>query len=322
MQCRRTSVVGRRQLHDDVAAVRHGVDRVEQQIGEDLAELRGAGADQRHGLQARDHVDEDALGLHLLLPARARQLHGALDHARRIDHGLLRIGRAVELAQPPHGLRRVHRGRADGVQHVERLLAVVEDLGRGEQEIRESEDRHQRVVEVVRHAAGHLPERAEAFVLDHVRLRLLELLDGLRELAVGLPDLALHRAPRGHVPDDGAHPDRLAVLAPYDHRRQVHGHARPVGAHVFLVEVDGVAALPHAPRGLGFAGLVLGRGEVLVGQPAEEFLAGPADEAAERVVDIGQASVHRAETDGVLGRVVQPLESLVERRRFGSLVPV
>src|SRR5262249_58719287 len=92
---------------------------------------------------------------------------GADRHERLIAAG------ARELLQAPHGLRAVERGALDDLEPLAQLR-VWQALQR---ELRAAEDRGEEIVEVVRHAGGHLAERAEL-------LGAHELVLGRRELAV------------------------------------------------------------------------------------------------------------------------------------------
>ena len=72
----------------------------------------------------------------------------------------------------------LHQGRT-------RLLLVVQGVGVGGEEVAQPEDGHERVVEVVGDAGGHLAQRLHPLALNELALGGAELLDGVAQLGVG-----------------------------------------------------------------------------------------------------------------------------------------
>jgi len=177
----------------DPAAVGQRLDGVEDEVLHHLRQLVD---------DARDHRDLGERGLDfdplshrlgLLLPLGPRDLDGVLD--REVDvHRRLRsvLADPGVVLDAPDDLRGLQRRLDDRVQVGARLGRVrrvsreilAEDLGSGE-------DGGQRVVEVVRHAAGHLADGLDPLREDQL------LLGGLERL---IGSLQLVRAPR---PFDG-----------------------------------------------------------------------------------------------------------------------
>src|SRR2546426_848258 len=71
--------------HRDRTALRHGVDRVEDQVGEHLPDPGRVPLDDRRAGDAGIDADRDALAEGLVLPARLRQGHHFVDAAAEVD---------------------------------------------------------------------------------------------------------------------------------------------------------------------------------------------------------------------------------------------
>ena len=80
----------------------------------------------------------------------------------------------VELPQPLDHVARVPRAAVDRLQVGRGLLPVVQNAGHAQEQFAEAQDGRERVVEVVRNAAGHLAQGAQAFLLDDLGLCRLE----------------------------------------------------------------------------------------------------------------------------------------------------
>ena len=176
-------------------AAGHRVHRVEEEVQEHLAKLRRVAADGRGRLQGERHVDEGAARLCLVLPARPGDLHDLLQQRRDLDrlHLLLAL-RSREPEDPAHRLRSVQRRSLDDLEalHDEGIRRPpLEQLG-------PPEDRREKVVEVVRDAARHLPQSAELRRLDGLLLRGLELRIGGPEVRVQLRVADRDRGLLGH----------------------------------------------------------------------------------------------------------------------------
>src|SRR3990172_2411499 len=63
----------------NASPLRHGVQRVQDDVGDDLPQLAGVPQDGARPLEARDHLDVDPPALRFALPARTRELNGVLD---------------------------------------------------------------------------------------------------------------------------------------------------------------------------------------------------------------------------------------------------
>ena len=179
----------RRQLIDEPAARGHRVDGVDDEVDEDLAQLRGVAARVQSRASHLDrHVVAQAARARVVLPARARDLDGVaqkLAHVRPPRAPRPGVWRAKERMR-----RTVAAASSAAVRMMSSPRATSSSRGRAAQELRAAEDGGERVVEVVRDARGELAERAQ--------------LVGLRGALALLPLL-------GHVARDGEHARRAAV---------------------------------------------------------------------------------------------------------------
>ena len=152
----------------EVAPLRHRVERVEGDRSKNLAQLGHVTRRQRDRSQLGVDLAGDAPGRKLLCPARAGGRGDLLDELVEI-HGLEGAGRAgaTEILEAPDHPRALE---GDLLDHAERA-ADVGVLDVREEELRPGENAGQRVVEVVRDLAGHLPERAKPLLLDHLEVR-------------------------------------------------------------------------------------------------------------------------------------------------------
>ena len=148
------------------AAFGHRVDGVEDQIGERFADLALDAHDRRAGRrQLGLELDDDAALLRHVAPARAGEVEDLPDQRVEV-HGRqrqLRLALAIELAHARNGLRDVVDGALDGLEYSRAAVAQA----RLALEQRFGVQRHRRdgVVDVVRDAARHLPERAQPLLL-------------------------------------------------------------------------------------------------------------------------------------------------------------
>ena len=142
----------------DVASLRHGVHSVEDQVGEDLAQLGRVAQHRRDFLAVQAHLDLDVAPLGLGLPAGARDLHRVGQDPGQL-HGLERTVGADprELLDAPDRLPAV-AGRPFDDGHLP-VLALGEIPPA--QELDASQDGAQQVVEIVGHAAGQLSQRPQ-----------------------------------------------------------------------------------------------------------------------------------------------------------------
>ena len=128
------------------------------------------------------------------LPAGLGQRDRLLDELVEIDGQALFLGLigAIEFAQPDDDPRRVFGGGEDGGERQRGVLLRQAMLGVAQQQLAETHDDAERVIEVVGDAARHGAERGEPLLLDDLLLRALELGQRLLEF-----DRALaHACPR------------------------------------------------------------------------------------------------------------------------------
>jgi hypothetical protein len=114
--------------HLDGAALGHGVHRVEDEIGQRVADLVLRAADVRQARpELRLQLDHHAASLRQVVPARAREGRHLLDQRVNLDvlEVRLLLARAIELAHAGHSLRHVVDGSLDGHQAVPRARGQV-----------------------------------------------------------------------------------------------------------------------------------------------------------------------------------------------------
>ena len=227
--------------HGDGAALGHGVDRVEDQVRQHLADGGGLAQDHRHRFHVAHDLDVHAAALGLALPARLGECGGLLEAAADVHRGVRRAlaALAVEVAQAADDRGGVAGGRVDQLDVL--LGRLARQIGAPHQQLGEADDRRQGVVEVVGDAAGHLPHRAQPLLLEDLPLGGLELGQRVLELPVAALQLGLRAVALGDVVE--AHHDAHQVVA-LDHGR---GHV--VDGQVAAVDPaeDLVDALPRPP---------------------------------------------------------------------------
>ena len=236
----------------ELAAGRHGVERIEDHVGQALAQLGRIAGDpgQRIG-QIGGDLDVDAAAARLLPPRRLRGLERLTDHLVEVDgHCRVIAPDPREVLEPPHGQRAVERRALD---HLDPLaqLGILEPL---QQELGPAQDRGQHVVEVVGHAGGHLPHRAELLRTDQLVLRRRQLRVRARAL------LEEPRAPereRGQVRDAGEQAliavREGSVEAPEHAARRASGFQLPAAPRAN-------AGTPRSPRSVRRIGASTRRG--------------------------------------------------------------
>ena len=169
------------------AARGHGIHGVENQIGQCLANLAFHPHDPgQPRCDFRQCPDHNAALHRLVAPTRLRQVEYLLHHLvyvhRRKFELLLAL--AVELAHPGHRLRDVLDRALDRLQIAAGPVAQV----RFRFQQRLGVQRHGRkgVVDVVRDAARHLPQRPQPLLLHHHLLCLAQVVVGLLQRTVEL----------------------------------------------------------------------------------------------------------------------------------------
>ena len=96
------------------SAVRHGVDGVQDQVGDDLVELGGPAHDGGQGREPEVEPERHAALGHALLPPRPRDGDGVLDHLVELDRDEGLVGpEPRELLDAPDRLGPAHRRRLD-----------------------------------------------------------------------------------------------------------------------------------------------------------------------------------------------------------------
>ena len=135
--------------------------------------------------------------------------------------GFLLVARAVKLTQSRHDLRDVQTGGPDVVQV--RLVVCGQSGFAVPDQVGTNDDGRERVVDVVRHATGHLAERLEPFLLHGGLLRLAQLVVGLVQILIHLRLAHRQRHVRGQAVDELAFGGEEAVdLAPHEHQQAKH----------------------------------------------------------------------------------------------------
>jgi hypothetical protein len=174
-------------VHGERAAIGHGIDGVEDEIGQRIANLALLSEDGRERLlQFGAHGDRDSALLREVTPADARQLDHLRDDRIQVDlrQRRLAILRPVELTHALHGLADVGDRAPDDVQIAARAIRQAAFVF--QQRIRVQRDGRDRVVDVVRDTARHLAERAQAFLLHHCLLALPQVVVRLLQSRVEL----------------------------------------------------------------------------------------------------------------------------------------
>src|SRR5688572_2723846 len=162
--------------HGEGAAAGHGVERVVEEVDEDLRELVAV-AD--HVVELPDVVDvgDDAC----VGQARGHQVERALEHLADVHRTALGLAAAGEVQQPSQDARGAMGLLVDGLQArahggVGGPLAT-QPVGVGE-------DDHQRVVDLVGHAGGQLAEGGQLGGLRELRVSGLDVLDAPAQIVV------------------------------------------------------------------------------------------------------------------------------------------
>jgi len=98
----------------ELSALGHGIDGVEDQVGEHLAQLRGVAQDHRNFVAFQRHAHGDVASPRVATPSRARDLHRVAQDLRQIDRlERLVLAHAGELLNATHGLAAVLGGLFD-----------------------------------------------------------------------------------------------------------------------------------------------------------------------------------------------------------------
>ncbi|MEI9893179.1 MAG: hypothetical protein WDN28_04525 [Chthoniobacter sp.] len=165
-------------LNANLAAVGQRIDRIENQIGEQFAQFRRIAGNPRQFREIHLDLDANSPGQSLITPTWHRQGNGLLGQNIEIHRGErfhAQVG-LVEFAEPPNRLSRILPRRHDffDVVRARRVL---------EQQLTVPQDRREGIVEIVGDAAGHDPQGAEPFPLDHLALARAQADERLFELA-------------------------------------------------------------------------------------------------------------------------------------------
>ncbi len=315
----------------DAAAPRHGVHRVQDQVGDHLAELRVAARDRRQGARLEGQLDPRPAHLGLVLPARAGQVDG-------LAHGRVQVERrragavpgAAEGLDAPHRVRGVQGRALDGAQRraVFRIAVAVE------QELGAPQHHRHQVVQVVRGAGGQLADRAQGGAAHQRVLGGLQLVEspsqiadetrvvhGQRGLAAEGGQGGLVAAVEGpRVATEGAEGrDRLPARVGDRHREQAHdllvprppreGGRLPEAGISLPVVAPQRALVPQQHRGRPVAGLEAQRGLAARPRPRvggnRQGTGGRIDPQAHRAVGVQQGrdlADHRLQHRGEIGR--------------------
>ena len=201
-------------------AIGHGIDGIENEIGEGVAQLAFRAHDLRQLLgELGAQLNDDAALLGQIAPARSREVDDLLEHAiaRHPRQHHLSLARSIELAHARDGLGDVLDGGLNGDQAAARpltqtRLALQQRLG-------VQRRRGDRVVDIVRDTARHLPQRPQALLLHDRLLRLAQIVVGALQLPVQLCLMRRQRDMLTQLPQELAIGAAEAVgLAPRRHQ--------------------------------------------------------------------------------------------------------
>ena len=189
--------------HGERAAVGHCVSRVEDEIGKGVANLVLSTHDCGGGThEVRLQLDDGATLLREITPARLRELEHSADDAIELDLRQRRMTflRAIELAHAAHGPRHIVN-RCLNRRQV-RACALAQCGLPLEQRLGVERDRRYRVVDVMRDAARHLSQRAQAFLLHHGLLALAQILVGQLQRVIQLRLVGSQRDVLAQLPQE------------------------------------------------------------------------------------------------------------------------
>ena len=174
----------------------HRVHGVEDEVRHRLAQLGRIAGHAGHRPQRRPHVDHHAAAERFVSPARLRHLERvAHDGVQVHRHQRLVLAHAGEVLKPSHGLGAVEGRALDDLHPLAELR--IGDLA--ERELGAAEDGREQVVEVVRHARRHLPERPQLLRAHEMVLGGAQLAIGAREVFVEAGAAQRERGQVGHV---------------------------------------------------------------------------------------------------------------------------
>ena len=260
-------------VDDEMAALGHGVARVDRQVQQGVLDLT------RIGHHHRDARSQPRLDADLLAQAAAQQVDHAVDQGVQVD----RLG--VQGLPPPEGEQAAGELGAER----RRLLGLLQNLavvGVGHtplQQFQIAGDHRQQVVEVVRDAAGQLADR----------LHLL-----------GLAQLLLHALARRDVADEAG--EDLLARKHYLADRELDREDRAVLAlrlHRPADSDDPLLAGPQIAFEVAVMGLGIGRGHQHVDVPADDLACGIAEQALGRVAEGLHDALGVDRDDGVGGGI-------------------
>ena len=238
------------------AALGHRVDRVEDEIHQDVPELGGVSVDRRHLVEVGLQKNGTAGGLGLRLPARLAQRDRGPDRLVDVDRRehLRFVLRSAELAEATDQVGGVAPRRPDQLEPPYDLRLVVQLAGRHEQHVAEADDRRHGIAEVVCDAARHLAERPEALLLHDLLLAQLELdelplepEDPLRDAEPGVELVGIERL-AGEVVRSRPHRLEVVLLPAQRGQEDDVGVPRPVLGADSAAELDAVE-IRHHPVG-------------------------------------------------------------------------
>ncbi|HEX8295000.1 MAG TPA: hypothetical protein VF593_01770 [Chthoniobacteraceae bacterium] len=177
----------------NVSAGRHRIDCVENQVGENLADLRAVPRDQRNLRQLAPHFDLNTLRTASSAPFRGREGNGCSHQFVQVqgNTNLVIFCRPLELAEPPDYVRRI-LSAIDDVMKVSQFPRRAVLLDPGQEQLAVTEHHRQSVVEVVRNATGHHPERSKPLLFDDLLLGGSQLFQGFLQLRGPVSHLLLH----------------------------------------------------------------------------------------------------------------------------------
>ena len=265
-------------------ALRHGRERVFENIQERLAHLAGDGEDggRRVGLEVDLVADASPRGL--VVPLRPRKRQQLLEHVAQLHRfGTLHPRRPRVFLEPPHRLHAVGGALVDDGERVLELVARDRLVGVEPllEHLRPAEHRGEPVVDVVGDAGGQRAEGAELLLADDPEAQLVlaadvaedaDALDAAAVVPLGRRQRGQHRPRIARAREQ----EHLALERRRAHLRGEHGHVLGAGQEVRPADTDQrVAGADHLVEGA-------------VGEDDAVVAVGDHDALADAPDDVGQ----------------------------------
>ena len=141
------------------------IDRIENQIGQELAELCRRAMDGWVGLRFDEQADGPTFDLRGIAPPRRRKLRGLAHHFAQVDRLLVPLRRCPRELQEPLDRHAPVQSRLSGrrqqVLELDEIRRILQQRLAGQVAV--AGHQHQRLVEIVGDARGHLAQSAQLF---------------------------------------------------------------------------------------------------------------------------------------------------------------